>query len=153
VPPRRDTWCSAATYDARDLLAYLAGVLLATVLERRPPPAPHHGLTVQYPVTPDGRYFVVRGLPVLTTDPTLPADEARPAHPGVDDRPARGRGARARGGNPEETRQARAAVRRGQAGAGERGPVCGATAQPTTTGRMAKNTPYAQWYAALGQES
>ena len=98
------------------------------------------------PVTPDGRYFVVRGRLWRTTNPALPEHEREilvrqlmAARRAVKDALA-GRG---------ELAQARSAVDRAKRDLGERGPVWWTDGAPDYSRRMAKTTPYAAWYAAL----
>ena len=97
---------------------------------------------MQYPVTPDGRYFVVRGRLWRCSDPRLSDDErgrlvgalmvARRALRGADDRAG-----------------AREAVDRAKRGLGERGPVWWTDGAPDFNRKLAKNTPYAAWFDSL----
>lgn len=98
-----------------------------------------------HPTTPDGRYLVVRGRLWRKTNPHLPADvrdawvrqlmEAR--------RSLRGRLDEA------ERRAARERVDRAKHGLGERGPVWWTDGAPDFNRRLAKNTPYADWFSRL----
>lgn len=102
----------------------------------------------QYPVTPDGRYFVVDGRLWRTSNPAL-ATEARQA---LVDRLMRARrevSVARKAGDPDAERAARAEVDAAKRGLGERGPVWWTDGAPDFNRRMAKNTPYADWFAAL----
>ena len=102
---------------------------------------------MRYPVTPDGRYFVAKGVLWRCTDPRLPED-ARQAHVNalMDARRA------VRDAEDEEmTRTARARVHAAKVALGERGPVWWDDGAPDHTRRAPKNTPYAEWWAARGE--
>ncbi|HST44425.1 MAG TPA: hypothetical protein VLK29_04280 [Luteimonas sp.] len=104
-------------------------------------PAPH-------PVTPDGRYFVVRGRLWRCSDPALaPEARERLTRELMRARSAVGRALRTRDAAAE--RAARAAVDAAKTALGERGPAWWADGAPDYNRRMARNTPYAGWYAAL----
>lgn len=100
----------------------------------------------RYPRTPDGRYFVVRGRLWRTSNPHLPPDErARLVHALM----AARRAVRDARGEPEATRAARAGVDAAKRALGERGPPWWTDGAPDWNRRMAKDTPYAAWWAAL----
>ena len=96
------------------------------------------------PVTPDGRYLVVRGRLWRRSDPGLP-DDGRQALVDelMDARRAVGRALRS---DPEALPAARAAVDAAKTALGERGPVWWEDGAPDLTQRLARNTPYAEWY-------
>lgn len=102
----------------------------------------------RYPVTPDGRYFVVRGRLWRCSNPALPAAQ-REQH--VADlmraRSAVGRALRA--GDAEAERDARRAVDAAKVALGERGPAWWSDGAPDYNRRLACNTPYRNWFAAL----
>ena len=101
-----------------------------------------------YPVTPDGRYFVVRGRLWRTSDPALMPDERQ--H--LVDRLMRARhqvGVAVKAGDHDAERHARAEVDAAKRGLGERGPVWWTDGAPDLNRHMAANTPYADWFAAL----
>lgn len=101
-----------------------------------------------YPQTPDGRYFVVRGRLWRTSDPALAPDKRQALVDALmDARRAVGQAKRA--GDVDAERRARAAVDAAKRGLGERGPVWWTDGAPDYNRRMAANTPYADWYAAL----
>ena len=99
---------------------------------------------MRYPVTPDGRYFVVRGRLWRCTDPGL--DEAtRTALTRELMDARRAKGAAMRAGDAEAREAARARVDAAKRALGERGPVWWADGAPDYNRRMAWGTPYAEW--------
>ena len=102
----------------------------------------------RYPVTPDGRYFVVKGRLWRTTDPHL-APEARQVLVDALMRARRAVGVAKKAGDQEAERAARADVDAAKRGLGERGPVWWTDGAPDYNRRMAAGTPYADWFAAL----
>ncbi|MGI3778924.1 MAG: hypothetical protein ACRYGC_16660 [Janthinobacterium lividum] len=105
---------------------------------------------MRYRVTPDGRYFVVRGRLWRCTDPGL--DEATRAaltRELMDARRAKGAAMRAGDGGAREA--ARARVDAAKRGLGERGPVWWADGAPDYNRHMARTTPYAAWAEEEGQ--
>jgi hypothetical protein len=106
------------------------------------PPAPRH------PTTPDGRYFVVRGRLWRCANPALPDDErARLVRDLMAAR--RAMGAARRAGDPAAGAEARARVQAAKVALGERGPVWWDDGAPDHNRRMARNTPYAAWWAGV----
>ncbi|PAX07319.1 hypothetical protein [Sphingomonas lenta] len=101
-----------------------------------------------YPVTPDGRYFVVRGRLWRCSDPSLPP-ERREALVRELMHARRRVGAAKRAGDAEAERAARADVHRAKLALGERGPVWWSDGAPDWNRRMAAGTPYAEWWAGL----
>ena len=104
------------------------------------------------PVTPDGRYFVVRGRLWRCANPALPPQEReRLVHDLMSARAAKGRAMRAGDAVARET--ARARVDAAKIALGERGPVWWSdpiAGNPKDWNRvMAKNSPYADWFAKL----
>lgn len=112
--------------------------------ERRGPAPPH-------PVTPDGRYFVVRGRLWRMSDPSIP-DERRQelvrdlmaARRAVKDTKAASDG--------EALAAARAQVDRAKHALGERGPPWWNDGAPDLNRRMVAATPYATWFASIGED-
>lgn len=101
--------------------------------------------TAKYPVTPDGRYFVVRGRLWRCANPALaPEDRSRL----VRDLMAARRAVAAANkiGDEVARRMARAAVDSAKIALGERGPVWWTDNAPDYNRHMAKNTPYADWW-------
>jgi hypothetical protein len=103
---------------------------------------------MHYPVTPDGRYFVVRGRLWRTTDPALP-EQLRARLTGELMAARRAVGAARRSGDADAMRAARAAVDAAKVALGERGPVWWSDGAPDYNRHLAKNTPYACWIAGL----
>ena len=103
---------------------------------------------MRYPTTPDGRYFVVRGRLWRCSNPSLP-EETRQAL--VVQLMASRSAVRAalKTGDSEQLLQARAQVDAAKHALGERGLVWWNDGAPDCNRKMATNTPYAYWYAAL----
>jgi len=101
-----------------------------------------------YPVTPDGRYFVVRGRLWRCADPRLDRSRREGL---VRDLMAARRAVRSAldAQESELLKQARAAVDVAKTGLGERGPVWWDDGAPDLNRHMARNTVYAVWYDAL----
>ncbi|WP_404337712.1 hypothetical protein AB2M62_03070 [Sphingomonas sp. MMS12-HWE2-04] len=101
-----------------------------------------------HPVTPDGRYFVVRGRLWRRADPSL--GEARRqalVQALMDARRAVGTARRAKDQAAEG--RARARVDAAKQALGERGPVWWSDWAPDFNRHMARNTLYADWFAGL----
>ena len=106
---------------------------------------------MQYTVTPDGRYFVVRGRLWRCTNPALPEDErGRLTRELMRHRAAVGHAKRA--GNADAEQAARRQVDEAKIALGERGPVWWADGAPDYNRYLAKNTPYQSWYEHLQQQ-
>ncbi|WP_206733799.1 hypothetical protein [Pseudoxanthomonas composti] len=103
-------------------------------------------------MTPDGRYLVVRGRLWRASNPAL-ADEVRQRHVNalMDARRAV-KTALAQGDRAMEA-QARARVDAAKVALGERGPVWWDDGAPDLTRKLARNTCYSEWFAALAQEA
>jgi hypothetical protein len=100
-----------------------------------------------HPVTPDGRYFVVRGRLWRRSNPALPPPDRERL---VRDLMAARRAVRdAKGDGGEALRAARAAVDAAKRALGERGPPWWTDGAPDYNRRLARNTPYAAWFAGL----
>ena len=100
------------------------------------------------PVTPDGRYIVVRGRLWRRANPYLP-DERRQEL--VRDLMAARRSVRAAlaSGERAALAAARARVQTAKEGLGERGPVWWDDGAPDFNRHMAANTPYRDWFLGL----
>ncbi|KFE58922.1 hypothetical protein [Hyalangium minutum] len=106
----------------------------------------------RYPRTPDGRYFVVRGRLWRCSNPALgPRQRATLVEALMRARADVQRALRA--GSREAERNARTRVHRAKVALGERGPVWWTDGAPDFNRRMAKNTPYAEWYSRLALET
>lgn len=101
--------------------------------------------TSAHPTTPDGRYFVVRGRLWRKANPDLPRD--------VRDELVRQLMAarRALRGSPGEAerRTAHEQVDAAKRALGERGPVWWTDGAPDFNRKMARNTPYRDWFAGF----
>ena len=103
------------------------------------------------PVTPDGRYFVVKGQLWRCTNPTLDEEQRTLL---VNELMSARRAVKT-ANNAEDDAQlkaARARVQTAKVALGERGPVWWTDGAPDLNRRMIANTPYAEWYAALPGE-
>lgn len=102
---------------------------------------------MKYPVTPDGRYFVVRGRLWRMSNPAL--DETMRQHlvrELMDARRAIRDANRLK--RPDLIAEARAGVERTKVALGERGPVWWSDDAPDLNRHLARNTEYAAWFAA-----
>jgi len=102
----------------------------------------------EHPVTPDGRYFVVRGRLWRRRNPALP--QARAAELVRDLMRARRAVATSRkAGDRAAEDAAHAAVDAAKVALGERGPVWWNDGAPDLNRHMARTTVYADWFAGL----
>jgi hypothetical protein len=102
------------------------------------------------PQTPDGRYIIVRGRLWRRSNPGLDPDTR--------DRQVKALTAARRAvrdalatGYPEALRAARGEVQAAKVALGERGLVWWTDGAPDLNRHMARNTPYADWFAGLGE--
>ena len=102
----------------------------------------------RHPITPDGRYFVVRGRLWRMSDPRL-SDQERAAFVGDLMTARRAVGAALKTGDKAAEASARKAVDIAKHRLGERGPVWWDDGAPDYNRRLAANTPYADWFAAV----
>lgn len=98
-----------------------------------------------HPVTPDGRYFVVRGRLWRRSDPSLPK-ERRAALVADLMHARRAVGVALRDEDAAGIAAARAAVDRAKVALGERGPVWWDDGAPDLNRRMVAGTLYANWF-------
>ncbi len=98
-----------------------------------------------HPVTPDGRYFVVRGRLWRMSNPALPPDVRAGL---VAELMAARRAVRTARGDPPALAAVRARVEAAKVALGERGPPWWDGA-PDFNRHLARTTPYAAWFAAL----
>ena len=105
-----------------------------------------------YPVTPDGRYFVVRGKLWRRANPKL-TDAERKALVHELMAARRSVATAKRAADLKEESAAHVAVDRIKRSLGERGPVWWTDGAADFNRHLAKNTPYATWFAALKDES
>lgn len=107
---------------------------------------------MRYPVTPDGRYFVVRGRLWRCANPALgPAERAELTRALMQARSRVGHAKRA--GDADAERRARARVHEAKVALGERGPAWWGDGAPDYNRHMARNTPYAAWFAGVTEPS
>lgn len=109
---------------------------------------PGKDVALQHPVTPDGRYFVVRGRLWRCTDPALDGEErARLTRELMAARRDKGRAMRR--GDADGREEARQRVDAAKHALGERGPPWWTDGAPDYNRRLVRGTPYAAWYAGL----
>lgn len=108
--------------------------------------------SVKHPVTPDGRYFLVRGRLWPRANPNL--NEAKRADL-VSQLMAARRAIRAakKAADCEAEHAARIAVDEVKRALGERGPVWWIDGAPDLNRRMARNTTYADWFSKLAHST
>lgn len=102
-----------------------------------------------HPVTPDGRYFVVRGRLWRMSDPRLDPD-ARKRLVAELMRARRAVATARRVQDDDAEVQAHAEVDVAKRALGERGPVWWDDGAPDFNRHLARTTPYADWYAGAG---
>lgn len=101
-----------------------------------------------YPVTPDGRHFVVRGRLWRRTNPALPeAERQRLVKMLSEARSALRKTAKT---TEAGRKAARKRVNEAKVALGERGPVWWTDGAPDYNRHMAVNTPYREWFESLG---
>ena len=101
---------------------------------------------MRYPVTPDGRYFMVRGRLWRMSDPSLSEDRREElVRELMAARSAKGRAMRA--GDAEAREAARKRIDAAKHDLGERGDPWWEDGSPDFNRKMARDTPYAEWSA------
>nr|WP_207191666.1 hypothetical protein [Paracraurococcus ruber] len=116
--------------------------------DARRPASGGTGRAVTYPVTPDGRYFVVRGRLWRCANPNL-ADAQRTRLIAALMAARRSKQQAMRAGDDAAREAARAQVDAAKIALGERGPVWWDDGAPDFNRHLARNSPYAAWFAAL----
>ena len=104
-----------------------------------------------YPDTPDGRYFVVKGRLWRKSDPNLSPDERRRLVSALM-AARRAVGVALRANQASAEAQARGEVDAAKQALGERGPVWWSDGAPDYNRRMARNTPYAVWWCEMQEK-
>ena len=104
---------------------------------------------MRHPVTPDGRYFVVRGRLWRNSNPALP-EETRASLTKQLMAARRAVASALKSQDADALKVARQTVDGAKHALGERGPVWWGDGATDYNRRMARNTPYAAWHAALG---
>lgn len=102
---------------------------------------------MKYPVTPDGRYFVVRDRLWRMANPAL-ADDAKARLVSELMAARRAVGVAIKTGNTADEKAARAKVDSAKHALGERGAPWWDDGAPDLNRHMVRNTPYADWYGA-----
>jgi hypothetical protein len=105
-------------------------------------------VALRYPVTPDGRYFVVRRRLWRMADPAL-ADDEREALVSDLMTARRDVGAGQRVMDEDAVREARRRIDAAKRALGERGPVWWTDGAPDLNRHLVTNTTYADWFASL----
>ena len=103
---------------------------------------------MRYPVTPDGRYFAVRGRLWRATNPSLTADQRRRLTRLLM-RQRASIGQYQRSGDISAAQSARRKLHRTKVSLGERGRVWWRDGAPDYNRFLVKNTPYRRWYEGL----
>jgi hypothetical protein len=98
--------------------------------------------------TPDGRYIVIQGRLWRAANPSLPA-EAKVRHTRELLNGRRALKAAKLSGEVQAIAAARKLIAGAQAGLGERGQVWWKDGAPDLNRTLAKNSPYADWFAAV----
>lgn len=101
----------------------------------------------EYPRTPDGRYFVSKGVLWRCTDPRLSDSERRKHVKAL----MQARMAVKRAQTDDAMQNARAAVDAAKRALGERGPVWWDDGAEPMDRMKPANTPYADWWAGLSE--
>ena len=101
--------------------------------------------------TPNGRYIVVRGRLWRATDPKLAEDEAARLRRELGKARSDVRRAKV-AGDDNLMKDARSRVHAAKIALGERGPVWWDDGEPDYNRHLAKNTPYADWWAGVEEE-
>jgi hypothetical protein len=96
--------------------------------------------------TPDGRYLVIQGRLWRAPNPTLPV-QAKVKYMRDLLNGRRALKAAKTSGDEEAITAARKLVARAQVGLGERGPVWWSDGSPDLNRTLARNSPYAEWFA------
>lgn len=103
---------------------------------------------MRYPVTPDGRYFVVRGRLWRCSNPALSMEE-RQHWTAVLMRARLAKGVAIRSGDRAAREATRQQVEQAKTALGERGEPWWTDGAKDWNRYMAKNTPYAEWFNSL----
>ncbi|MGN8121096.1 hypothetical protein ACTJK9_04960 [Pseudomonas sp. 22082] len=101
-----------------------------------------------HPVTPDGRYFVVKGQLWRCSNPSLDEDLRQRLVNGL--MAARREVKNAKGSqDASQLKRAREKVQMAKVALGERGPVWWTDGSPDFNRRLVINSPYAEWFSSL----
>ena len=113
---------------------------------------PEAAKAVAPPITPDGRYFVVRNRLWRRANPALPEEERQRL---VNDlmKARRAKGLAIKASDPAARERARQAVDQAKHALGERGAAWWTDGAPDWNRHLVHNTPYAKWFLALSTEA
>jgi len=100
------------------------------------------------PVTPDGRYFVVKGRLWRCSNPRLDEDDRQRLVNALMNARRSVKAAKA-SGDAKGMNTARTAVQAAKVALGERGPVWWDDAEPDLNRHRVENTQYADWYRRI----
>lgn len=103
---------------------------------------------MKYPVTPDGRYFVVKGRLWRTSDPRLSTERRAELVAELMTARRAVATARRRGSKADES-AARSQVDAAKVALGERGTPWWDDGAPDFNRKLVTNTPYAEWFRLL----
>jgi hypothetical protein len=106
---------------------------------------------MEYPTTPDGRYFVVKGRLWRCTNPHLPENTRKKLVSELM-QARRLKGIAMRANDVSGIESARQAVDAAKSELGERGDVWWTDGAPDWNEQMAKDTPYAEWFRTIAGE-
>ena len=101
---------------------------------------------IRHPVTPDGRYFIVKGKLWRLSNPAIPPCERSRLVKMLMDARRAVKDAKATGSRDVEA-EAHRKVDEAKRALGERGPVWWNDGAPDFNRLAVKNTPYSEWYA------
>lgn len=101
------------------------------------------------PITPDGRYFVIKKQLWRCSNPALDKGERQRLVNALMAARRTVKTAKA-SGDPNDLNAARDSVQVAKLALGERGPVWWDDGAPDLNRHMVANTPYADWYQSLG---
>lgn len=104
--------------------------------------------SMHYPITPDGRYFVVRGRLWRRINPTLPQQERVSLIAELIRARSAARHAR-RDGDDEALLAAKRDIEAAKTALGERGPPWWSDGTADLSRQPAQDSPYRQWFVAL----
>ncbi|VVP24185.1 hypothetical protein PS838_04001 [Pseudomonas fluorescens] len=100
------------------------------------------------PMTPDGRYFVVKGQLWRCSNPSLNEDLRQRLVKDLMTARREVKAAKA-SGDPAQLSAARAKVQEAKVALGERGPLWWNDGSPDFNRHQVANTPYAEWFRSL----
>jgi hypothetical protein len=106
--------------------------------------------SMNYPTTPDGRYFVVKGRLWRCSNPNL-SEEGRSSLVKQLMNARRAVKQALHNNDPTALKRARQDVHTAKVALGERGEVWWTDGAPDYNRKLVKNTPYCAWYATISE--